>query len=80
MYTLYTLAPQRYHTAYQECKNQGVAALPEDPGSILSTYMVAHNCNSSFKGSDDLMPSNGLYGQYTHTHTHTHTCVRARAQ
>ena len=34
---------------------QGLAALPEDPGLIPSTYVVAHtSINSSLRGSNTL--------------------------
>jgi hypothetical protein len=33
---------------------QAPAALPEDVGSICITYMAAHNCNSSCRGSGTL--------------------------
>ena len=35
---------------------RALAVLPEDLGSIPSTHMVAHNCNSSSRGSDTLTP------------------------
>jgi hypothetical protein len=35
-------------------KKKHLDALPEDPDSNSSTYMVAHNCNSSCRGSDTL--------------------------
>ena len=38
---------------------RALAALPEDPGSIPSTYMTAHNClNSCSKGSNTFIQIN----------------------
>jgi hypothetical protein len=33
---------------------RALAAFPEDPGSIPSTHMTAHNCNSSSRGFNAL--------------------------
>jgi hypothetical protein len=64
-----------------------LAAFPEDLGSIPSTHMAAHNCNSSSRGFDALFwPMKALRASdarthtYTHTHTHTHTEMQAKHQ
>ena len=48
---------------------KGTAALAEDPGSIVSFYVVAPSvCNSRSRGSDS-----GFYRCFTHT-IHRHMC------
>lgn len=40
--------------------------LPEDPGSIPSTYMTSQTvCNSSFRGSDALFPDTHVVQRHT---------------
>ncbi|KAL6077744.1 hypothetical protein STEG23_007898, partial [Scotinomys teguina] len=49
---------------------RALAALPEDPGSIPSTHMAAHNCNFSSRASDTLTQTymeSFLYGLHPST-------------
>lgn len=39
---------------------EGTGCSPEDSGSVPSTHMVAHKCNSSSRRSDTLLASLGI--------------------